>query len=198
MQSFSTWARWIGAIVAVVLFIVKDVVAPVVLDFIKKQPETDDAIHATLKFVLDLVQQPWLHVAAWILVAFLVGLWLDWLLRKLDGSRTKQRKALGFEMRSLGGHLRLSQLPIYEDRPQIMSYLATARKFGIWVPDERVFEISKRAENLIMEDPIRNLITEYLMNVGTLLEKGNFAEAKQHAENSKAAFAKAYAEHGFT
>src|SRR5262249_8465609 len=106
--------------------------------------------------------------------------------------------ALGFEMRSLGGHLRLSQLPIYEDRPQIMSYLATARKFGIWVPDERVFEISKRAENLIMEDPIRNVITEYLMNVGTLLEEGNFAEAKQHAENSKAAFAKAYAEHGFT
>src|SRR6516162_4642269 len=98
MQRFSTWARWIAGILAVVFFIVKDVVAPVVVDFIKKQPETDDAIHAVLKFLLDLLQQPWLHVAGWILVAFGAGLWVDWLLRRLDGSRDNERRALGTEM----------------------------------------------------------------------------------------------------
>jgi hypothetical protein len=78
---FSTWVGSITAIVTAILFIVRDVIAPVVVDFIKKQPETDDAIRATLKLVLDLLQQPWLHVAAWILVGFVAGLWLEGLLR---------------------------------------------------------------------------------------------------------------------
>jgi hypothetical protein len=43
MQHFSTWARWIAtAILAAIGTITTDVV----VDFIKRQPETDDAIHA--------------------------------------------------------------------------------------------------------------------------------------------------------
>jgi len=105
MQRFSTLVGSITAIVTAVLFIVKDVIAPVVVDFIKKQPETDDAIHAILKFVLDLLQQPWLHVAGWMLVGFVAGLWLDGLLRKLDYTRVEKRKALGAEMAKLGNYL---------------------------------------------------------------------------------------------
>jgi len=198
MQRLLAWAL---AIAAAAFAFVGYIFQQVIADFIKQQPQEAanwalKFLHAVLKFLHDLTEQTWFLVTASLLVGFVAGFLVKWLLQKRDGSRTKQRKALGFEMRSLGGHLRLSQLPIYEDRPQIMSCLATARKFRILVPDERVFEISKRAENLIMEDPIRNLITEYLMNVGTLLEEGNFAEAKQHAVNSKAAFDKAYAEHG--
>jgi len=56
MQHFSTWARWIAtAILAAIGTITTDVV----VDFIKRQPETDDAIHAGMKFLLYLAQQPW-------------------------------------------------------------------------------------------------------------------------------------------
>ena len=198
MQRLLAWAL---AIAAAAFAFVGYIFQQVIADFIKQQPQEAanwalKFLHAVLKFLHDLTEQTWFLVTASLLVGFVAGFLVKWLLQKRDGSRTKQRKALGFEMRSLGGHLRLSQLPIYEDRPQIMSCLATARKFRILVPDERVFEISKRAENLIMEYPIRNLIADYLAHVGTMLKDGHFKEAKQEAVNSKAAFAKAYAEHG--
>jgi len=202
MQRFSTWARWIATgILVVVGAIFTQVVFPVVAHFMQEQPqETANAVlkflHVVLKFLLDLSEQTWLRTTALILLGFVAGLWLDWLLRKLDGSRAEERQALGTEMVSLGDYLRFSQLPTHQARPQIMSCLTTAKKLGIWVPDQRVFEISKRAENLIMEYPIRNLIADYLAHVGTMLKDGHFKEAKQEAVNSKAAFAKAYAEHG--
>ena len=201
MQRFSTWARWIAtAILAVVGAFFTGVVFPVVVHFIQEQPqETPNValkfLHVALKFLLDLSEQTWLRVTALLLGGFVAGLWLDWLLRKLDGSRAEERQALGTEMVSLGDYLRFSQLPTYQARPQITSCFTTAKKFGIWVPDQRIFEISKRAENLIMEHPIRNLITDYLAHVGTMLKDGHFREAKRDAKKSKAAFDKAYAQH---
>jgi hypothetical protein len=193
MQRLSTWAGWTAAILAVVFFIVKDVVAPVVVDFIKKQPETDDAIHAILKFLLNLLQHPWLHLAGWILVAFAAGLWLDWLLRRLDGSRAKQREALGIEMRLLAHDLGATNYPVmvnpmYVNRPRIVSCFTTARKFGIWMPDDRIFSIH----------PPRamDLVADYLNDVGIMLRDGHFREAKQHAKSREALFDKAYADEG--
>ena len=51
-----------------------------------------------LKFLLDLSEQTWLRVTALLLFGFVAGLWVDWLLRKLDRSRADERKALGTEM----------------------------------------------------------------------------------------------------
>ena len=193
MQRLSTWAGWISAGVAAVLFILKDVVAPVVVDFIKKQPETDDAIHATLKLALDPLQQPWLHVAGWILIGFAAGFWVDWLLRKLDGSRAEHRKALGVEMGILAHDLGATVYPLmvnpmYVARPKMVSCFTTARKFGIWVPDDRIFEVH----------PPRamNLVTDYLNDVGAMLRAGHFSDAKQHAKSRKPLFDKAYADEG--
>jgi hypothetical protein len=102
MQHFSTWARWIAtAILAAIGTITTDVV----VDFIKRQPETDDAIHAGMKFLLYLAQQPWLHIVGWIFVGLVAGLWLDLVLRKLDGSRANERKMLGAEMAKYGNYL---------------------------------------------------------------------------------------------
>jgi hypothetical protein len=183
MQRFPTWAGWIAAIFAVGFFIVKDVIAPVLVDFIKKQPGTDDAIHTALKFVLDLVQQPWLQVAGWIFVGLAGGLWLAWVLQKLDGSHAKQRETLGTEM-DLLGHGRLD---LFGARPEIDSCFIAARKLGIWAPDQHIFTLHI--------DFAAPLIKDYLLNVGTRLKNGHFREAKQYAEvNSKAAFDKAYAQ----
>lgn len=180
MQRLSTWARWISVGLAVVLFIIKDVVAPVVVDFIKKQPKTDDAIHAVLKLLLDLLQQPWLRVAGWILVAFVAGLWVDWLLRRLDGSRAKERKELGHDMLTLARNLgdfarRIDGNPMNAFRPQITSCFTTAEKLGMQIPDDRIFSINpSQAVDLVMD---------YLTQVGTMLKDGNFRKARQDAKD---------------
>jgi hypothetical protein len=171
MQRFSTWARWIAT---VILVAVGTITTDVVVDFIKKQPQTDDAIHVGLKFLLYLAQRPWLHTVGWIFLGLVAGLWLDLVLRKLDGSRTNSRKMLGAEMAKYGNYL--GQSGSVPDSARIKSYFSSAREFGIWAPDEVNIN---RAEKLI---------TEYLMNVGTMLRDGHFKKAKQVAKESKAAF----------
>jgi len=76
--------------------------------------------------------------------------------------------------------------PMYANRSRMMSCFTTARKFGIWVPDDRIFSINNPAHAM-------DLIADYLMDVGTMLIDGHFSEAKQHAKSRKAAFASAYA-----
>jgi hypothetical protein len=202
MQSFSTWVRRIATgILLVVGAIFTGVVFPVVSHFIQEQPqETANValkiLHAALKFLYDLSEQTWLRVAALLLVGFVAGLWVDWLLRKLDGSRANERKALGTEMVKLGNLLhgysgKPRGLYMPAARPRIVSCFTTARKLGIWVPDDRMFSI-------IHFPPAMDLITDYLMDVGTMLQGGHFSEAKQHAESRIAGFDQAYAEHGFS
>jgi hypothetical protein len=54
-----------------------EIVLPVVVDCIKKQPETDNAIQAILKFLIDGVQQAWFSIAAldigWLVSRSLAG-----------------------------------------------------------------------------------------------------------------------------
>jgi hypothetical protein len=94
MQRFSTWARWIATT------IFTGVVIPVAVHFIEQQPR--ETANVVLKFLFDLAEQTWFRVAALILVGFVAGLWLDWLLRKLDRSRAEEIKILGAEMVRLG------------------------------------------------------------------------------------------------
>ena len=171
MQRSSTWARWTAtAILAAVGTITTDVVG----DFIKKQPETDDALHAILNILLYLKQQPWFHTVGWIFVGLVAGLWLDLILRKLDGSRANERKILGAEMARYGNYL--GQFGSMPDSAKIKSYFHSAGEFGIWAPD---------AVNI---NRAEKLITDYLTNVGTMLQNGHFKKAKQYAKQSKVAF----------
>ena len=192
MQRFSAWARWIATgILVVVGAIFTGVVFPVVSHFIQEQPqESLKFVHVVLKFLLDLSEQPWLRVTALLLGGFVAGLWVDWFLRKLDGSPADKRKDLGYEMMSLSHELGNLQHPMDQARARIRSCFATARKLGIWVPDGRIYSI----------DPGRacDLIIIYLEHIGTMLKDGHFREAKQDAKNSKAAFDKAYAQHRLT
>ena len=186
MQRLSAWARWIGAGVFTIFVI------PIAVEFVKHVAESiglydrpREAAGTILNFFLSLAELPWLGVTALVLAGFVAGLWLDWLLRRLDRSRAEERKALGTEMVNRLGDLKY---PMSQTRPQIMSCFTAARKLGIWAPDQRAFATH----------PVRakNLITDYLMHVGTMLRDGHFREAKQHAKNSKAAFASAYVDFG--
>ena len=176
MQRFSAWARWIATAILI------PILTAVAARFIWEQP--GETANAVLKILLDLSEQTWLRVTALALGCFVAGLWLDWLLRKVDSSRAKEREALGVEMRLLA--YELPQLGPYVLRPQMTSCFTTARKLGIWVPDQRVFALHI--------DFAAPLIKDYLLNVGTMLKDGHFREAKQSAVNSKPAFDKAYAQ----
>ena len=189
MQSLSVWVRQI-AVGAFSVF-----VFPLAVDFLKRMAENagiydrpGEAAGTVLNFFLSLSQQT--RVTALTLGAFVTGLVLERRLQKLDRSRTDKRKDLGFEMIKFGNQLRgyTGQLEgefMHRARRNIVSCFATARKFGIWAPNDRIFSVhSPRA---------MDLITDYLMDVGTMLIDGHFSEAKQHAKSRKAAFASAYA-----
>ena len=91
-------------------------------------------------------------------------------------------------MMSLSHALGNLQHPMDQARARIRSCFATARKLGIWVPDGRIYSITP--------DRACDLIIIYLEHIGTMLKDGHFREAKQDAENSKAAFDRVYAEVG--
>src|SRR5262249_26471462 len=135
MQRFSTWARWIATVIFIPILI--GVATGVAVDLIKQQPR--ETANVVLKFLVDLSEQTWLRLTALSLGCFVAGLWVDWLLRKLDGSRAKERKKLGAEMVELGNRLRDMKYPTDIVRPQIMSYFAAVRRVGIWAPDDQYF-----------------------------------------------------------
>jgi len=172
VQRFSTWASWIAAILTAVLFIFKEAVVPVVVGFIKTQPQTNDGIKAALQFLIDVAQQTSFSVVGWILVGLVAGLWLGGRLRKLDDSRADRRKTLGADMVKYGNYLEQYTPWDEQDSAKIKSYFHSAKKSGIWAPDE---------VNITRDE---KLITEYLINVGTMLRDGHFKEAKEAAKES--------------
>jgi hypothetical protein len=166
MQRFSTWVRYIFTAIFI------PIVIAVAAHFIEEQPQ--ETANVVLKFLSDLWEQTWFRLTALSLCCFVAGLWVDWLLRKWDGSRAKQREALGAEMAKYGNYL--GQFGSVPDSAKINSYFHSAREFGIWAPDEVNIN---RAEKLIVD---------YLKNVGTLLRDEHFRQAKQYAKASKARF----------
>ena len=129
---------------------------------------------------------PWLRVTALVLGGFVAGLWVDWLLRKLDRSRNAAREKIGSEMQELANKLESASAsaqgfpPYY---PELMSLLLKVLKHGIWTPVESIH----RAE-------YRPAIWVYLTLVGTLLRDGHFDMARQAAWVLKNTFERASAE----
>jgi hypothetical protein len=76
---------------------------------------------------------------------------------------------------------------MYANYSRIVSCFTTARKFGIWVPDDRIFSI--HPPHAI------HLVVEYLSDVGTMLKDRHFKQARQYAKSRRASFDKAYAKH---
>jgi hypothetical protein len=181
MQRLSAWARWIGAGVFTIFVI------SIAVEFVKHVAENiglydrpREAAGTVLNFFLSLAELPWLRVTAWLLAGFVAGLWLDWLLRKFDGSRAEACENLGIEMTNLANDIDnalalIDRFRLPDFSPRLMSAFIKAKQVGLWTPDVRM--------------PI-NVVMDYLRHVGTLLSDGHFREAKRVALQSKEAFAK--------
>jgi len=181
MQRLSAWARWIvlgilGSQFALEIF-------KQVAERIGLYDRPREAVGTILNFFLSLAEISWLRTTMLAFGCFAAGMWLDWLLRKLDRSRAEARENLGLEMLNLANDidnaLTLVRFRLQDFSPRLISAFIKAKQKGLWTPDVRM--------------PL-NVVMPYLRHVGTLLSDGHFAEAKQAALECKEAFAKVVAE----
>ena len=137
------------------------------------------AIATTIfNYLIALGQQLWFHFALVFLTGIVIGISLDWLARKSDENKASELRSLGSKFRSLSDIIKIrtagarSEWPnnVRDLRPDIASAFISAKKFGLWVPGERVYQLSDAS-----------FLCEYLKFIGRLLEDGHFDEANREA-----------------
>jgi hypothetical protein len=122
-----------------------------------------------------LGHQLWFQFVLVLFTGIVLGFSLDWLARKSDQSKGSELRNLGSKFRTLSDSIKMtasSEWPnnVRDLKPEIMSALISAKKFGLWAPDERVYQF-----------PDASFLCEYFKFVGKLLEDRHFDEAKREA-----------------
>ena len=123
-----------------------------------------------------LGQQRWFKFALVFLTGIVIGVSLEWLNRKSDEKKASDLRSLGSKFRSLSDSIKTrtasSGWPdnVRDLKPAILSAFSSAKKFGLWVPNEHVYQL-----------PDASFLCEYFRSVGKLLEDGHFDRANREA-----------------
>jgi hypothetical protein len=131
---------------------------------------------AVFSNLLALGQQRWFKFAFVFLTGIIIGASLEWLSWKSDEKKAFELRSIGSKFRSLSNNIKartaLSGWPdnVRDLKPAILSALISANKFGLWVPNEHVYQL-----------PDASFLCEYFKSVGKLLEDGYFDEANSEA-----------------
>jgi hypothetical protein len=118
----------------------------------------------------------WFESALIFMTGIVIGISLETSTRKAGERRAFELRSLGYRFRSLSDSISnqtaSSGWPdnARDLRPAIASALISARKFGLWVPGERMYEL-----------PDASFLHEYFKCVGKLLEDGHLNEARREA-----------------
>jgi hypothetical protein len=121
-------------------------------------------------------QLRWFNAALVFMTGIVIGVSLESLSRKSGERKAFELRSLGYKFRSLSESLKdriaSSGWPdnARDLKPAIMSACVSARKFGLWVPGERVYEL-----------PDPSFLCEYFKTVGKLVEDGHLDEARGEA-----------------
>jgi hypothetical protein len=121
-------------------------------------------------------QLRWFNFALAFMSGIVIGVSLESLARRSGERKAFDARSLGYKFRSLSDSIKSRTLPsgrpdhARDLRPAIMSALVSAKKFDLWVPGERVFEL-----------PDASFLCEYFNCVGRLLEDGHLGEASREA-----------------
>jgi hypothetical protein len=105
-----------------------------------------------------------------------IGASSEWLNRKSDEKKAYELRSLGFKFSSLSDSIKSrtasSEWPsnVHDLRPAILSAFISAKKFDLWVPSNRIYEL-----------PDASFLCEYFGCVGRFLEDGHFDEASREA-----------------
>ena len=153
----------------------------VIVDFIERWLGENYFSGPNITIVFNLaayiVQQRWFQFTLVFLTGIVIGISLDWLDRKSDEKKSSELRTLGSKFRILSDVIKIQNADssgwpnnIREYKADILSALISAKKFGLWVPDERVYQL-----------PDASFLCEYFGFIGRLLEDGHFDEAKREA-----------------
>jgi hypothetical protein len=118
----------------------------------------------------------WFKFALVFMTGIVIGASLETSARRSGERKAFALRSIGYKFLSLSGGLKTrataSGWPdnARDLRPAIMSALMAAGKFGVWVPNERVYEL-----------PDATFLCEYFSCVGGLLQDGRLDEARGEA-----------------
>ena len=153
----------------------------VIVDFVNRwlgeNYFSDPNIIIVFNLAASIVQQRWFQFGLVLFTGIVVGISLDWFDRKSDENKASELRALGSKFRILSDTIKIQTADssgwpnnIREQKADILSALISAKKFGLWVPDERVYQL-----------PDASFLCEYFGFIGRLLEDGHLDEAKREA-----------------
>jgi hypothetical protein len=138
---------------------------------------SDPNIIIVFNLAASIVQQSWFQFALVFLTGIVIGISLDWLDRKSDENKASELRTLGSNFRILSDTIKIQTAgssgwpnSVREHKADILSALISAKKFDLWVPDERVYQL-----------PDASFLCEYFGFIGRLLEDGHFDEARREA-----------------
>jgi hypothetical protein len=138
-----------------------------------------NAIATTVfKNLIALAHQTLFQFTLVFFTGIVIGFSFDWVARKSDENRASELRSLGSKFRSLSDIIKIrttetsSEWPnnVRDLRPDIASAFISAKKFDLWVPGERAYQL-----------PDASFLCEYLRFIGRLLEDGHFADANREA-----------------
>src|SRR5262249_49127439 len=131
------------------------------------------AISGQLTAVADM---RWFKFALALMTGIVIGISLESSARRSGERKAFEMRSLGYKFRSLSESIKTrTASPPWPDnardlRPAIALALTSARKFKLWVPNERIYEL-----------PDASFLCEYFSCVGKLLEDGQLQDAIREA-----------------
>jgi hypothetical protein len=117
----------------------------------------------------------WFYFALVFMSGVGIGVSLESLARRSGERKASEVRSLGYKFGSISDSIKSRTSSGWPDnardlRPAIRSALNSAKKFELWVPGERIYEL-----------PDASFLCEYFSCVGRLLEDGHLDEASREA-----------------
>lgn len=138
--------------------------------------EPDAVTTAISNHLVTVGELRWFKFALVFMTGIVIGVSLESLGRTSGERKAFELRSLGYKFRSLSDSIQTrTASPGWPDnardlKPAIKSALVSATKFGLWVPNEHVYEL-----------PDASFLCEYFRCVGRLLEDGHLDEASREA-----------------
>ena len=117
----------------------------------------------------------WFNFALAFMTGMVVAMLLESSVHKAGARRAFELRSLGYKFRSLSESIKTRTTAGWPDnaadlKQAIAAALTSAKTFGLWVPDQRVYEL-----------PDATFLCEYFRSLGVLLEDGRLDEARREA-----------------
>jgi hypothetical protein len=138
--------------------------------------EPSVAVTTASKSLVAVSELRWFKFTLVFMTGIVIGISLETSARKSGERKAFELRSLGYKFRSLSDNIKAATISsgkpdsARDIRPAILSAFSSARRFDLWVPSERVFEL-----------PDGSFLCEYLRSVGMLLENGRLDEASREA-----------------